>query len=92
MARTTAENVIRMDASGDTVSSEEKLTIVGIKVTANAAADVFLRSGDDVSDPILWESTFAAAGEVFNQVLIRAKEGIYMESNLGSPIVYLYLK
>lgn len=90
MAVTKKESVIRSDADTDTTTTQTQ-QIVGIKVIATAASTVRIRSGSQVSDPVIWEESLAAAGTAYNQVSIISKEGLYFETT-GSPVVYIYTK
>lgn len=89
MAVTRQENVYRITANADTIS--EAALICGVKVISSGANIVRLRQGDGASGAILWETSLSAAGEVYEEVKIKSRQGLYVEvSGAGTPVLYLY--
>ena len=90
MAVTTAMNVIRMTANGDTVAGRS-LCIEGIKVveTAGAVAHIRLRQ-TDVTGTVVYESKVAAAGIDWCDAYLKGAETLYLEVVSGAVNVYLY--
>jgi len=90
MAVTTAMNVIRMTANGDTITGRS-LCITGIKVieTAGAVAHLRLRQTDS-SGTVVYESKVASGGVDWAEVEIRGAETLYLEIVSGAANVYLY--
>ena len=88
MAVSRAENVVVMNADGDTVASP--LTTSGIKIVAAGAATARLRV-DSGSGEVMWESVQSGAGEQFEQIKLISKQTAYLELT-GSATVYIYTK
>lgn len=84
MAVVRKENVIHINADNDTVTGQ--MHIIGIKYKAGTSADILADASS--SGAVLWQHTGTA--DVFEQVDIKAKNGIYVNI-AGSAELLLYL-
>ena len=92
MATTTAENVIKMNANNDVVTTPMLVKAIKITEDASGVATVSLRANADAAGgTIIYTATLAADDELFEGPLpIRANRGLALNLT-GSATVFLYL-
>lgn len=89
MAVAREKNVIIMTADNDAVT--DLMIIKGIKVVAGAAGATISLKDENNAGQELYSSVLAANDSVYEEVYIRAKNGVHLDISAGAATVYFYL-